>query len=197
MLKNMKFTWIFFCNTYYAECKIIKLNIVSNWPLHQFFRHPRMERDHAPPCVAHVISTAVCKLQAEKLRDLCMILPKKSGAQEKIFIMWLLVLTSLVGRVGADAAYAALRAKKVSNNFLHGAIKRESVAIFHYFSIPPKPRHSPPSLSPTCGPKPTTGPTQTALYGFSRYDHPVFVHRTRRGDSDDPVTWRLAGPTWR
>jgi hypothetical protein len=96
-----------------------------------------MERDHAPTCVAHVISTAVCKLQAEKLRDLCMILPKKSGAQEKIFIMWL--LTSLVGRVGADA-YAALRAKKVSNNFLHGAIKRESVAIFHYFSIPPKPR---------------------------------------------------------
>jgi hypothetical protein len=59
--------------------------------------------------VAHVISTAVCKLQAEKLRDLCMILPKKSGAQEKIFIMWL--LTSLVGRVGADA-YAALSCQK-------------------------------------------------------------------------------------
>jgi hypothetical protein len=37
-------------------------------------------------------------------------MPKKSGAQEKIFIMWL--LTSQGGRVGADA-HAAPRGKKV------------------------------------------------------------------------------------
>jgi hypothetical protein len=39
-------------------------------------------------------------------------MPKKSGAQEKIFIMWLWLVTSQGGRVGADA-HAAPRGKKV------------------------------------------------------------------------------------